>query len=439
MRHWTRRDFVRNAGLATLFSPFLAMLQNQPAKAQTGRAKYVLLFCTPGTDVAAWTPRGSSENSVTFSPMTEPLSPLKANLVLVEQLSSFGSASSHGAPGGLTGMNHGNPIHISIDQFMSDGLRAAGIRTQIPNIILGGVPTEQQTSFYKSGRALTPIASPTAAYSAVFSGGGATGPDTTPSAMENRLRRRKSMLDLCHKELNQLSQTLGAVEKRKLEVHADSLRQLESRLSQQAGEDPGGGVVMPVACNPPGAPTPGPQHLQNSTLHLDIAINAFACDLTRIASVQFGHHQSTQVTLTEVGQAGDWHNGFLHSDSPRTRLVQLERWLCSQFVAAAEKLKTLPAPDGMGTLYDQTLMVWARDMGDGVIHDGSDMRFVFAGGAGGYLRTSPNGRYLTGGGDHHMRALASIGAAMGITNFAGFGDPAAPPSARLPFTGIAAV
>jgi len=373
--------------------------------------------------------------------MTEPLAPIKDKLVIVEKLSSFGSAAQHGSPGGLTGMGNGNPIHVSIDQFVSDGLRAANVRTQIPNLILGVVPTEQQTTFYKAGRALSPIASPTAAYQAVFSGGGSVGTDMgTPTAAEDRLRRRKSVLDLMTRELGQLSQTLGTTEKHKLDVHLDSIRQLESRLTQQTGTDPGGGMVMPVNCSPPGVPTPAAQHLQNSVLHLDIAVNAFACDLTRVASVQFGHHQSTQVTIPEVGEPGDWHNGFLHSDpAPRKRLVQLERWLCEQFVSAANKLKKLPAPDGGGTLYDQTLMLWARDMGDGVIHDGSDMRFVFAGGAGGYLKTSANGRYLNGNGDYHMRALCSAGEAMGITSFTGFGDPANPASARSAFPGIGSV
>jgi hypothetical protein len=111
----------------------------------------------------------------------------------------------------------------------------------------------------------------------------------------------------------------------------------------------------------------------------------------------------------------------MHSDNPRTRLVKLEQWLSKQFVAAAQKLKSLPAPDGNGTLFDQTLMMWARDMGDGVQHDGSDMRFVFSGGAGGYLQTSANGRYIAASGQPHIGALLNAAQAMGITNYSGFG------------------
>jgi hypothetical protein len=164
------------------------------------------------------------------------------------------------------------------------------------------------------------------------------------------------------------------------------------------------------------------QDLLASVNHLELAITAFACDITRVATVQFGHHQNTQVSIAEVGNPGNWHNDFIHGDNPRMRLTSLERWLALQFVAAANKLKSLPAPTGTGTLFDQTLMVWARDMGDAVAHNGNDMRFVFSGGAGGFLKTSANGRYIDGGGQAHQRALTTCGAAMGITDFNGFGD-----------------
>lgn len=435
MRNWSRREFARHAGIATLFAPFLSLLEEKPAQAAAGKAKYLLVFFSNGTDVGAWSPKGSTESSVAFSPMTELLSPLKSNLVLVEKLNSNGSANSHGSPGGLTGMGQGNPTHISVEQFVSDALRAAGVRTQIPNLLLGGVAAGSQSTFYRAGRALSPIYSPTAAHQVIFSGGLA---DTSPTAAEDRLRRRQSVLDLCRGELTALSQTLGAQERQKLELHTDSIRQLEERLTQQNSGQPGGGVST-VECKPSAAPGNGSEPLAASALHLDIAVQAFACDLTRVAAVQFGHHQSTQVSLADVGSPGDWHNDFLHSDSPRQRLLQVERWLCKQFVAVADKLKATPAPDGAGTLWDQTLIFWARDMGDAVSHDGSDMRFVFSGGAGGYLRTSPNGRYLAGAGDYHLRALMNVCEAMGVTDLAGFGDSKAPPDQRTPLPGIAMI
>jgi hypothetical protein len=415
----SRRNFARSAALVTLFAPFIDFLENKTARA-AGAPAYdnLLLFFTPGTDVAAWTPRGSSDNNIVWSPMLEPLEPLKANLCIVEKLSSFGSASSHGSPGGLTGMNHGAPTHVSVEQFISDRLPA----TPIKNLLLGGVSSEQQTSFFRDGRALTPISSTQTAHQAIFNGftpDGSSMPDPG-GGMTPQERRRRSALDLVKGELATLSSQLGAAERQKLELHADSIRQLEQAMEGSSG---GGSTGPQAECSVPGAPAAGSEPLLASSVHLDLAVKALACGRTRVAAVQFGHHQNTQVSLPEVGSPGDWHNTFMHSDmAPRTRLVELERWLCREFVRAAEQLKALPLVDGSGSLFDRTLMVWARDMGDGILHGGDDMRFVFAGGSGSYLAFSPNGRYIDGRGAHHQSALVSMCEAMGVTDYADFGD-----------------
>src|ERR1051325_6982806 len=147
----SRRDFVKTVGLAALFSPFMSLVKAAPASAAAiGKAKYLLIFYSNGTDTAAWTPPGSTADNIVFSPMTEPLSPLRSNLVLVEKLSSNGTADNHAAPGGLTAQGYSGQTRISIDQFIADKLRAAGVVTQIPSLILGSVKTEQQTSFYRN-------------------------------------------------------------------------------------------------------------------------------------------------------------------------------------------------------------------------------------------------------------------------------------------------
>lgn len=415
-----RRDFIASAGLLTLFAPFVRHIAPSHAQSTPGTAKYLFILFSNGTEPAVWSPQGSTLTSLNHSVMTEPLAPLNDNLVLIERLDSMGTASSHGGPGGLTGAGFSGQPLISLDQYVSDQLRNAGVQTQIPNLILGGVTSEAQTTFFRDNRAITPIYSPSAAYAAIFGGGGVEfpGESTEPPAVA-RLRRRQSMLDTLKGELDALGQTLGAQERLKIEAHAESLRQMEERLSQQE-EALNNPVPLAVECTTPTDPGSGSEALTNSVLHMDLAINAFACDLTRVAAVQFGHHQSTQVNLPEVGAPGDWHNGFMHSDNPRSRLVNIERWLAGQFVAAAKKLKETPAPDGNGSLFDQTLMLWARDMGDAVVHSGSDMRFVLSGGAGGYLRTG--GSYIDGGGQAHSKVLFNVLEAMGISDPSGLGD-----------------
>jgi hypothetical protein len=424
-----RRDFMRSAGLVTLFAPFIDLLGPKPARAAgAGGFDNLLVFFTQGTDVAQWTPKGSSDMSISFSKMTEPLAPIKSNLILVEKLNGNGTTASHGAPGGLCGMGYGAPIQISIEQWISDRLPQMPIK----NLLLGSVSTEQQTTFYREGRAISPIYSVTAAHQAIFNGfTPSTGGTPAPTGADPKLAKRKSALDLIKRELAQLSQSLGAEEKTKLDLHAESIRQLELTLDSGSTSQP-----PPTSdCKVPAVGTNDDEVLLNNAKHLDLAVAAFACGRTRVAAVQFGHHQNTQVSLPEVGSPGDWHNTFMHSDmAPRTRLVNLERWLCEQFVATAEKLKAIPLADGSGSLFDRTLMFWARDMGDGVLHSGDNMRFAFAGG-GNYLKFSPNGRYLDGQGAPHQNALIAVCEAMGVTDYNGFGDQAHP---RTPLTGLTA-
>jgi hypothetical protein len=441
MPHWTRREFTRNLGMITLFSPFLDLLSSKKAKAAPGDAKYLLIFFTNGTDTSQWAPQGSEGGITTFSRMTEPLAPLRANLTLIDRLDSNGTAGGHAAPGGLTGRNYGAGQLISVDQFVSDGLRANGIRTQIPNVLLGGVPAQSPSTFYRANRALSPISSPTAAFGAIFGGSGDVGGGAAPDAPNEavvRLTNRKSILDVLKGDIAQLNRELVGSEKQKLDIHLDSIRQLEERIAQQQTSitDTASGAIEPVQCNSAGVANQS-QDLLNSQVHLDIAIQAFACDLTRVAAVEFGHHQGAQVNIPEVG-TGDWHNDFTHADAaPRNRMVNLERWLSGRFVDAANKLKATPAPDGNGSLFDQTLMIWGRDMGDSVIHDGSNLRFVLSGGAGGYLGRAANGRFINGGGQPHQRLLLNVLEAMGVTNFAGFGNEAAG-AARTPLPNIGA-
>lgn len=433
MRKCNRRDFAKAAALSALFAPFVRLVTPVQAQAATGPAKYLFIFFSNGTDTSAWSPRGSSASSLVHSEMTEPLAPLNDNLILIEKLDSMGTAGSHGGPGGLTGAAFSGKPLISLEQYVSDQLQELGVSTQIPNLVLGGVSSETQSTFYRNNRPLTPIFSPSSAYGAIFGGGGVDLPGGSgEAAADARLRRRQSMLDVLSSELTSLSQTLGAHERAKLDAHAQSLRQLEERVLKQI-EARNSPPTVVVQCTTPADPGAGADAMANSVLHMDLAINAFACDLTRVAAVQFGHHQSTQVNLPDVGPAGDWHNGFLHSDNPRTRLVNLERWLATQFVAAAEQLKATPAPDGNGSLFDQTLMVWARDMGDAVVHDGSDMRFVLSGGAGGYLKTG--GSYIDGGGQAHSKVLFNVLEALGITEVSGLGDDT---TDREPLAGLSA-
>jgi len=435
----SRRQFAYGAGAGLLLLPFASMLRRRPLRAAgTKRATRLMLFCSMGTKPDIWSPTNvSDENTFTFAPSTAPLADHKDSIVLVEGLPSRNPTDGHGSPNGITGMGsdaggyyYGGKVFKSLDQFVADGLLAAGINRPIPSLLLGSdTSVNTGTTLFWRGNNLLPIASPMSAYSTVF--GGAMPMGTSPQVL---LKRRQSILDLAKHEIADIQGRVGTVEKARLDLHLDSIRSLENKL-MQAGA--GGNCNMLTGVADSTAAHPG---IANDLLHLDIMINALACDVTRVAAIQFGADQGFQVDLP--GLQGDQHTSFIHgSPTDFSNLIKFETWLAQRFADVITKLKARPDPnDPTATLYDTTLLVWCRDMGDSTVHNQQSMRFVLAGGAGGYLKTDPRGRYLDLRpmgmtlANRHERVLLSILDAMGITDYTGFGDPklTAPYKSPLP-------
>jgi Protein of unknown function (DUF1552) len=445
-----RRQFATSVGAGLVLAPFLRHLRADAATTPK-RAKRVLLFCTMGTNPDLWTPTGvTAENQFTFTPMTAPLAAAKQHIVLVDGLVSGNPSDNHGSPDGLSGLGFsysGQAAMISVDQFLGDSLVAQGINRPISTLLLGADTNASggRTMFNRQNN-LPTIGSPLSAFNTVFGGAVAspTSGGDTAAATANLLRRRKSVLDLINGEVNGLRQSVGANDKAKLDAHLDSLRQLENRLTQSMMSTGTGGMSAGACTKPATTPSDDSSNvLQTNLLHMDILVSAFACDITRVAALQFGSDQSMPVDLASETLQGEEHGGFIHGGGPSyAQLIKLETWMASRFVDLITKLQAVPEADGSGTLFDNTLLVWARDMGDAVNHNQKNMRFVFAGGAGGYLKTDPNGRYLHFGGadpvDRHERALLSICDAMGVTSYKGFGDPMLSASAKMPLAGLAA-
>lgn len=421
MRTLNRRTWLKTLAAGTALLPFLDAEDTQ-AQAAPGGAKRVILFCTMATVPTIWTPTSvSSENNFVLSESTSPLEAIKKHLVLIEGMPSMNTGDNHGSPDGLTGLGFGASGQqqlISVDQFIADKLAAGGSKSPVPSLLLGAESTAAggKTMFNRSNN-LPTISSPLAAFKAVFgnampSGGGGGGD------VDKLLARRKSTLDAITGQIQTLRSNVGAEAKARLDLHLESIRQIEGRLS-------GGGGGQIAGCGQDIAATDDTTDVLKANLvHLDILTSALACNATRVAGIQWGSDQVMQVNLPELNLQGDEHGLMLHSGAGDgyAKLIQLEKWLSQRFVELVNKLEATPDPDGGGSMLDSTLVVWARDMGDGSAHNQESMRFVFAGSK--YLKKDPNGRYINyRGGARHERALLSICEAMGVTDFKGFGDP----------------
>lgn len=441
MSSLSRRQILGSAGAGLLLAPFLNAGLRKEAKAAGSPVKRLVLFCTMGTHPPAWTPTVSGESITSWSAMTKPLDAIKDSVVLVEGMPSGSPSNGHGAPDSLTGMGYGyynGQLKISVDQFIANQLVAQGINRPIASLILGGATNlgGGVTMFYggasNGGNNLPTISSPASAFKTVFGGALPMG-----QSADGLYKRRKSILDLVTAETSSLKGTLGKAEAAKLETHLDSIRQLENKLEQTMSS--GAACMKPTE---PGADSAYTHQgdadaLAMNVVHQSIIASAFACDITRVAAIEYGNDQMLKVNATGLPY-DDQHGGFIHSGASSNfkNLIAFEAYLAEQFVSLVNQLKSFQDPeDGSKTLFDTTLVAWCRDMGDAVNHDQKSMRYVLANGSGNYLKTAAGGRYVKSG-ERHERILLNLCEAMGVTNYKGFGDPGL--TAKSPLPGIAA-
>ena len=152
---------------------------------------------------------------------------------------------------------------------------------------------------------------------------------------------------------------------------------------------------------------------------VDLLAVALACDLTRVASVQW--------TTTQTGKVFTWlglsstHHDLSHSSlsdkDSEQKIVNIGNWHAQQLAYLMGKLKAMP--EGDGTVLDNTVILWCTDISQGQSHARTDMPYVLAGGAGGAWKT---GRYIKRVGEPHNNLLVSIANAMDVP-VSSFGNP----------------
>ncbi len=122
--------------------------------------------------------------------------------------------------------------------------------------------------------------------------------------------------------------------------------------------------------------------------HVGLITAAFACDLTRIVTLQFSS-AINEIRYPWLQSLGSGHMLSHSTDaSSQAEIVLRETWTASQIAELMNQLAAVP--EGDGTMLDHTLIVWANELGWGSTHTHDDIPFLLAGGAPG-IRF---GRYL---------------------------------------------
>ncbi|MBK6697361.1 MAG: DUF1552 domain-containing protein [Myxococcales bacterium] len=244
-------------------------------------------------------------------------------------------------------------------------------------------------------------------------GGGGTpvgggGPSAADLALQQKNLRRRSVLDAVMNSAKELSGRLGAADRRRLSDHLDQVRALEQRVALLSGaalptmpSSPSSPSAPPpmtstLSCSKPtqpGAFTKGANYndeIKRGELLVDLITMAFACDLTRVASLLISF---SMPMFRLPAHAIDVHEEG-HSGSAADFLLS-HKWHVGLFGRLVRNLKALP--EGNGTVLDNTAVVFALEAGHGrdgqqgegnyfAAHSTDNMVMLIGGGGGGKLR-----------------------------------------------------
>jgi hypothetical protein len=414
----SRRSFVRGVGASLALAPFVNAVNLGRARAAVQK-RVMFVYVPDGCIPARWHPTGT-EQSFTLPEMSAPLEPIKQQLVFVDGLTMYSGGATHegGVAKVLTGVGA-----QSIDLFLGDKI---GASSPFRSLQLGVGSTFENgsgsVSFIGDKQPVLPDDDPTNAFKRIF--GTAAGGNSADGELDKK--KKMSVLDAIKGDLSALKQQLGTTEKQKLDVHTDSLREVEMRLM-------GGGLSSAMGCGMPMLDTRGfavsPTDYYPKTYHkemyfktvgqmqMDLAVLALSCGATNVATLMWSHAVSpTHILETGVttGNHDASHYGDPSSQNAKD-FITLKRWFMDQFVYLIQRMDK--TPDTGGSLLSNTLVVLCSELGDGNLHDHDRVPFVLAGGAGGALRT---GRYLDyrgknkGKNEPHTKLLTAIANAVDV-------------------------
>ncbi len=399
-----RRAFLAALGLGSgsLFLPSLLGRKPVRAGAMTPPKRLVIFYTMHGQVTDNWKMRrpGLGENAawefplddadpMSFSEVLRPLHPHRDKLLVLDGLSMASclgdiilnehqKGQAHSLTSAtVTRVGDGDCVAggPSFDQLVADAI-ARPDRLRSLELAVGW--TGDRSVVYRRAGERAPVEdSPRAAFDRLFPAG--SGAMVDPAQVT-----RRSVLDGVQREFDALLPRLGSEDAQKLQLHRDTVRDLERRLDALSG----------VACDRPATPgNPGDQgtaagHRASISAFNRIITSALACDLTRVVSIQMG---TLSNDLCDA-PPGDMHADFAHRVATD---AQAKEVMTRYGVVHANELAELigllaQVPEGSGTLLDNTLIVWCGEVATGN-HELDQWPVVLAGGASGAMRT---GRYL---------------------------------------------
>lgn len=426
-RNPSRRALLRALGVSAAAAPFVPVLERHAEAADPPR-RLLLVWSPNGTVWDSYWPTGGDGNA-TFAPgsITEALAPLKAKVIFPKGLSRLRNGSGGHEQWfipqwtGASATAQGYPNGPSVDQIIA---KRVGGATTFPSLQFGVEHTLLgenakllcQITYSGANQPLPPESNPYRMFNRLMLGGSSIDFSTLRA-------RRQSTIDLVNGELASLKPKLGHDDVVKIDQHLAGIQEIEKRLSaaMQASGSPKTCAQSPAAFKPgldvkANDNFPELLKMQNANL-----VAAFACDLTRVASMQYSR-EACDLRLDWSGSKGP-HHGISHQTDATNKgyMAKIDAWYHKQHAALLQAMDAIP--EGNGTLLDNTMVIYCNNLTDGAAHSCAQGAATFiAGRGGGKLRTNAGGRLLSTTGYDFSQVLVTACHVMGLQDVDRIGD-----------------
>ncbi len=419
----TRREFLRDLGITTAALPFLLNLPSLGfANQQRRKQRLVIMFSPNGVQPESFWPAGRGESLILRESLT-PLERFQDRTLVLKGVSDKvrGDGDSHMRgigclltgvellPGNVQGGSStpaGWASGISIDQELKAHFqKEPATRTRFGSLEFGVMVPDHADTWTRM----------------VYAGGNKPlAPISNPYQMLNKLYGRakdeeslKSVLDDVQKDLNKVSSLLSSEDRKLVEEHATFVREMEQDLKASEKAT----VGHPVPKLEPGIKDNNDNTPRISKMQIDLMVNSFAADFSRIATLQYSHSVGgLKMRWLGINEGHHELSHKLDDDQPaQESLTKINKWFCEQLAYLAKRLAETPEPGGPGSLLDNTLIVWTNELGKGNSHTLDNIPFVLVGGGAGFHM----GRLLEYPRVAHNRLLLAIAHSMGhpVTRF----------------------
>jgi hypothetical protein len=225
-----------------------------------------------------------------------------------------------------------------------------------------------------------------------------------------------SVLDDLQDDLRKVSEQLSIADRRLLDEHATFVLELEKELRAAAQERAGHAVPELES----GIKEENDNIPRISKMQIELMVNSFASDFTRIATLQYTNSVG-QAKMRWLG-VEEGHHDLSHepntNDQAQAKLTKVNRWFAEQLAHLCRRLAETPEPGGPGSLLDNTLIVWTNELGEGNSHTLDNIPFVLVGNGLDFAM----GRSLKFEDVAHNRLLLSLAHGFGH-RIAKFGNP----------------